>query len=107
MDDEHGNFSKIMHSIKRNFTINFKHFYNIEASGSLWQRGFWDHIIRDEKDLESHLDYIHWNPVKHGYVKQPEDWEQSTYQFWCKKGFYGDGWGVDDVPINIQGVEFE
>jgi len=107
VDDDHGDFSKIMHSLKRNFTINFKRFYSVENSATLWQRGFWDHIIRDENDLEKHFDYIHWNPVKHGYVKLPEDWQQSTYNFWCKKGFYEGGWGADDVPENIRGVEFE
>jgi putative transposase len=39
----------------------------------LWQRRFWDHLIRDERDFQRHLDYIHWNPVKHGWVQQVKD----------------------------------
>ena len=105
--DESGDLSKVMHSIKRNFTVNFKKFYNIEESVRIWQRGFCDHIIRDEKDLEKHMAYIHWNPVKHGYVMFPEDWDELTYRFWCKKGLYEDGWGVGDVPKSIKVIEFE
>lgn len=40
-----------------------------------WQRGFWEHVIRDENDWQRHLDYIHFNPVKHGWAKAPRDWE--------------------------------
>jgi len=69
-----GNFSKVMHSVKRNFTHNYKQVHNIQRTINIWQRGFWDHVIRDERDLELHFDCIHWNPIKHGYVTQPEDW---------------------------------
>ena len=48
----------------------------------IWQRRFWEHSIRDEQDLDRHIDYIHWNPVKHGLVETPEDWPFSTYHDW-------------------------
>jgi putative transposase len=44
----------------------------------VWQRRFWEHCIQNEKDFENHLRYIHLNPVKHGYCKEPEDWPFST-----------------------------
>lgn len=47
-----------------------------------WQKGFWDHVIRDEADFQRHLDYIHYNPVKHGLVQRPEDWPYSSYSAW-------------------------
>ncbi|MDP3332318.1 MAG: hypothetical protein Q8Q40_16500 [Methylococcaceae bacterium] len=40
----------------------------------IWQRRFWAHLITDERDFNQHIDYIHWNPVKHGWVKQVADW---------------------------------
>ncbi len=46
--------------------------------GRLWQNRFWDHIIRDENDLRHHIHYIHYNPVKHGLVSSPFDWELSS-----------------------------
>tara|TARA_Y100000052_G_C2944709_1_gene83020 strand:- start:814 stop:1296 length:483 start_codon:yes stop_codon:yes gene_type:complete len=45
----------------------------------IWQNRFWEHLIRDEHDLASHMDYIHWNPVKHGYVTDPADWPHSSW----------------------------
>lgn len=105
--DMTGNFSKVMKSIKWNFTLNFKNHYNISASTSLWQARFWDHIIRDEDDFKNHLDYIHWNPVKHGYVKRPEDWAQSSYRYWLEREYYEIGWGWADEPTNISDMEFE
>jgi putative transposase len=102
-----GNFSKVMHSIKRNFTRNYKHLHGIETAISIWQRGFWDHVIRDERDLEIHLDYIHWNPIKHGYVNKPEDWSYSTYRDWMSNGFYELDWGWNTEPDNISGMYFE
>jgi putative transposase len=59
VQDESRNFSKVLHSIKRNCTLNFKEAHGITASFSLWQDRLWDHVIRDEGDLNNHFDYIH------------------------------------------------
>jgi len=58
----------------------------------IWQRRFWEHLIRDAEDFDRHVDYIHWNPVKHGLVAAPEDWPYSTFHDWTKE--YG-------RPINV------
>ena len=55
----------------------------------IWQRRFWEHQIRDENDLQHHVDYIHYNPVKHGLVQNVEEWPWSTYHKYVKEGFYG------------------
>jgi putative transposase len=54
----------------------------------IWQRRFWEHRIRDEEDLQKHIDYIHYNPVKHGFVKDVENWPWSTYHGFVRDGFY-------------------
>jgi putative transposase len=59
----------------------------------LWQRSFWDHVIRNEYDYQNHLNYIHYNPVKHGVVDRPEDYPHSSYGEYMKHGFYAKGWG--------------
>jgi len=64
---------------KRNYTLNCKRAHGFSTPLKLWQARFWDHVIRDGRDLERHFDYIHDNPVKHGCVKWPEDWGESTY----------------------------
>ncbi len=50
----------------------------------VWQRRFWEHLIRDELDFERHVDYIHYNPVKHGYVTRPVDWQFSSIHRYIK-----------------------
>lgn len=61
---------------------------------TLWQRRFWEHQIRDEKDFASHMDYIHWNPVKHGYVRRAMDWPYPTFHRYVRSGVYPADWGV-------------
>jgi len=60
-----------------------------KSEASLWQRRFWEHQIRDERDLQRHVDYVHYNPLKHGLVERLEDWPWSTYHRYCREGFYG------------------
>ena len=66
---------------------------------TVWQRRYWDHVIRDEQDLRRHLDYIHYNPVKHGYVNNPTDWELSSYHGFVQKGQYPRNWGVKEEMV--------
>ena len=62
---------------------------------TIWQRRFWEHQIRDERDYEIHMDYIHYNPVKHGYVKNVTDWPHSTFHRYVRQGVYGQNWAGD------------
>lgn len=55
---------------------------------NVWQRRFWEHTIRSDSDLENHLNYIHYNPVKHGLVSCPHLWQYSSFQDWVKKEAY-------------------
>jgi putative transposase len=84
------NFSDIMHSLKPNFTKEYKKTHNFTKTDTLkfWQKRFWDHVIRDDKDFENHLHYTHYNPVKHGYVTDPREWVDSSYIEWEKLGLY-------------------
>lgn len=62
-----------------------------------WQRRFWEHQIRGEDDYARHMDYIHYNPVKHGYAQSPADWPHSSFMKCVEKGWYSADWasGVD------------
>ena len=60
---------------------------------TIWQRRFWEHQIQDEKDFERHMDYIHFNPVKHRYVQQVREWPHSTFHRYVRQGVYPDDWG--------------
>ena len=66
-----------------------------EQRRGVWQRRYWEHTIEDEDDFERHFDYIHFNPVKHGYVRSPHEWPWSTFHRWVKAGVYEHAWGSD------------
>jgi len=67
---------------------------------TLWQHRYWEHLIRDERDYRRHVDYIHWNPVKHGYVPRARDWLYSTFQRHVTEGIYSPDWGIDTSIID-------
>ena len=68
---------------------------------TLWQRGYWEHQIRDENDFTKHMDYIHFNPVKHGHCKQVSEWPYSTFHRYVEQGVYSLDWGGGDVDDNL------
>ncbi len=71
---------------------------------AVWQRRFWEHQIRDDRDLIRHIEYIHFNPVKHGLVKSPIAWPHSTFHRYVKHGIYHRDWGADKEIVFDQGV---
>jgi putative transposase len=64
-----------------------------------WQRRFWEHQLRDDCDYERHVDYIHFNPVKHGLVNRVSEWEHSTFHQYVKRELYPHTWGADPGRI--------
>lgn len=66
---------------------------------TIWQRRSWEHEIRDENDFRRHLDYIHYNPVKHGLVGNVADWPYSTFHRLVGAGVYPKGWGGEAGEI--------
>jgi len=60
----------------------------------IWQRRYWEHQIRDETDYARHVDYIHYNPVKHGHVESPFDWPHSSIHRFIKEGILPPDWGA-------------
>ena len=64
----------------------------------VWQRRFWEHTIQDESDLETRFDYVHYNPVKHGYARRPWDWGYSTFRRYVAMGHYDEHWGETEPP---------
>ncbi len=69
---------------------------------AIWQRRFWEHLIRDEADYRRHVDYIHHNPVKHGLVSGAADWPHSSFRHFVARGMYAEDWG-DGGSIEVAG----
>lgn len=103
-----GNFSGRWSVIKKEFTVRFLEGGGVENTVSdgntregrrgIWQRRFWEHTIADEEDFQTHFDYIHYNPVKHGYAKCPRDWEPSSFHRWVARGVYPVDWACSHHP---------
>jgi putative transposase len=64
-----------------------------QGEAAIWQRRFWEHLIRDEQDLHRHMDYIHYNPLKHGLVQRVVDWPWSSFHRYVRMGYYERDWG--------------
>jgi len=75
--------------------------------GVLWQRRFWEHQIRDEHDYRAHVEYIHFNPVKHGLATRPRDWRCSSFKDWVSRGVYEEDWGGDGGVVIPEGFAGE
>ena len=95
-------YPKIIGLIKKTFTqiSGLKTEQNANREADVWQRRYWEHSIIDEKDLNKHIDYIHYNPVKHGYVKSPKEWKYSSFMKFVQTGFYEENWcNFDDINL--------
>ena len=95
-------FSKRWRLIKEAFTRAYLKAYpapavnasrRAEGEQGIWQRRFWEHLVRGERDFHDHLDYIHANPVHHGLVAAPRDWPHSSFAEWVDRGVYVQDWG--------------
>ncbi|GLK92123.1 REP-associated tyrosine transposase [Pseudomonas turukhanskensis] len=64
----------------------------------LWQRRFWEHRVRDDEDYRRHMDYVHWNPVKHGLARTVAEWPWSSFHRLVRDGVYPRDWGTGDQP---------
>ena len=73
----------------------------------IWQRRYWEHTCRDEQDLKRCVDYVHWNPVKHGLVQRVRDYPWSTFHRFVKEGEYDLDWGGTDPCPDATGSGWE
>jgi putative transposase len=62
---------------------------------AVWQKRYWEHTIPDEADFEAHVNYVHINPVKHGYVKRASDWPHSSIHRYIRDGIVSADWACD------------
>ena len=72
---------------------------------AIWQRRYWEHALRDETDLARHVDYIHFNPVKHGHVSAAMEWPYSSFRRYVAEGLYSMDWGRGAMDFDGVGNE--
>jgi putative transposase len=102
LPEHDGNFSIRWNMIKGIFSKQIQQTEAISAAREkkrergIWQRRFWEHLIRDDLDYERHINYIHYNPVKHGYVSKPNDWPYSSIHKFIRNNVFSSQWGADN-----------
>jgi putative transposase len=69
-----------------------------------WRRRLWEHTIRDERDLRTHVDYIHHDPAKHGWVTRVAEWPWSSFHRYVRLGWVNADWAAD--PQRFDGIDF-
>jgi putative transposase len=102
------NFSIRWRLIKSRFTKHCDNKYKIKPNLSrirkneqaIWQHRYWEHLLHDELDFENHVNYIHYNPVKHGYVNKASNWKFSSIHRYIKQGIISDNWGSLGVSFS-------
>jgi putative transposase len=96
--DFSGRWRRIKSYFTRRIATQDEKLRNQRGEYALWQRRFWEHTVRDEADFSRHVDYIHYNPVKHGLVSCARDWPYSSFHRYVRRGLLPHDWGgaVDD-----------
>ena len=96
-----GDFAVRWQLIKANFSRGLPQVERVSASRlrkrerGVWQRRYWEHTLRDDDDVARHVDYIHFNPVKHGHVEHVAAWPYSSFHRMVRLGFYPQNWAAD------------
>jgi putative transposase len=111
-----GDYSRRWQDIKGRFTKTWLETGEVErpltpsqrtrGHRGIWQRRFWEHQVRDKTDLERCCDYLHYNPVKHGFVPRPGDWPWSSFHRFVREGHSPPDWGRS-LSANINKLEWE
>ncbi len=105
--DVANDFPRIMQSLKLRYSRSYKQRHALHGNVTLWQPRYWDHVIRDQDDLHRHMDYIHYNPVKHGYAEAAGAYVWSSFRTHVAHGHYPHAWGSEDIPASIAALELE
>jgi putative transposase len=103
LPDGDADFATRWRLIKTNFSLSLAKGEFVSSSRErkgergIWQRRYWEHTLADEDDFGRHVDYIHFNPVKHGHAGSMDEWPYSSFRRWVKLGVYADDWTGKDV----------
>lgn len=100
MAGDDADYAKLWRTVKGNFTQRLLRQgiplqRNARGEYDLWQRRFWEHTIRDDRDLQTHVDYIHFNPVKHGLVKCVSEWPYSSFHRYVRLDLLPKDWAIE------------
>jgi putative transposase len=99
LPEDDSNYSTRLRLVKSYFTRKMKNRPQVQnisrllkGEQEIWQRRFWEHTCKDDRDLENHIDYLHFNPCKHGFSTEPYLWNYSSFGEFVKNGYYPPNW---------------
>ena len=75
---------------------------SLRGERGIWQRRYWEHLVRNDEDLRHHIDYVHVNPLKHGLVERVRDWPYSTFHRMVDRGVYPPDWAGSETGLDEQ-----
>lgn len=101
IDSKTNDLSDVMKLFKQDFGFLYRQRIGART-GRVWQLRFWDHVIRDQNDMNRHVDYVHYNPVKHGLVRAAREYAHSSFADYVREGIYGMDWG-DTEEMRFEG----
>lgn len=111
LPQEDADYSSRWREIKKRFSTSMPKIERLSAvrkqkgERGIWQRRFWEHTIIDEQDYRHHIDYVHFNPLKHGLVKQVKDWPFSSFHRAVRLGYYTEKWcGNEPLSTSDNGI---
>ena len=99
-------YSNAVSAFKRGFGAEMKRKALLGKGGRLWQDRFWEETIRDDDHLRNSIEYIHYNPVKHGLVVSPGEWRYSSFHSYVRRGIYPADWASGGA-ISVKGAEYD
>ncbi|MCQ8130723.1 REP-associated tyrosine transposase [Methylomonas rivi] len=92
LDD--ADFSSRWQMVKTAFSRRIPANVKMDGAKTVWQPRFYEHCLRDENDFHRHLDYLHYNPVKHGLASSAADWPHSSFKRFVNMGWYASNWSA-------------
>jgi len=115
LPENDADFSTRWRLIKSYFSRKSEHYYQGKINQSrqkkkekgIWQRRFWEHQIMDDRDFVNHVEYIHYNPVHHGLVNAPKDWQYSSFHRYVEAGVYDVLWGAEERLMFDDNIGYE
>jgi REP-associated tyrosine transposase len=105
LPDDDSNYSTRWRLIKTGLTKKLRPAQVSKTPKPPWQKRYWEHTLRDQRDFNRHVDYIHFNPVKHRYVTRAVDWPYSSIHQFVRNGILPVDWGIDEAILEGVGNE--
>jgi len=99
-------YSKAVFAFKRAVGAEYKRKGLLETGQTLWQSRYWEHTIRDQADYTRCVEYVHFNPVKHGLVASPIEWPYSSFREYVRRGLYPSAWAAGS-EVCVAGAEYD